>query len=710
MKSRDFSNLFLFPVFLCACLLVYIFGRTSPREQMERRLLAENDRRIRVIETVLREYAWEHLRTSMQHTLGMLDTLQRNDVENADALAMDFLETMRIGASGRVVRLDLAHDWEDQDGFTGTDLSKLLFIQKRSGREEGFIRFDWRPRGQTSAQAAVMYVDTYEPWQWRLAAVAYPGEMSANHMDVIWDYVVEITGEEEGLRSFLLSPEGNLVGASSESSAKFYEKAREDIQSLVTETPHLPGKAWLSRKNLEGEKYLLSCLAVPETPYLLVTLVASDGIARLGHTLNNRLLWSLVVLSLLLAVVAAIWLERLQRQKETIRIEADSAIQKQVQSKTDELEHLIVTLKQNLDAKEKTNQELTRRNNTLKGDKAELEKRSNEILFLNQMGDLLQACQTVEETDKVIAQLSHEFFPDDAGVLCRYNDEQSVMETVMTWGEIFSVEGDFLVEDCWALRRSKVYDVESSEADLICGHLTQKPPHGYVCLPINAQGELLGLLHIEWGGPAPDQSRQAWAGRVESKRRLASTVTEQFGLALANLKLREMLRHQSIRDQLTGLYNRRHMEETLTREIHRARRKHKSLGIIMIDVDHFKRFNDTYGHEDGDVVLRELGSLLKTHTRQEDVACRYGGEEFLLIMPDAELQIAQERAEQLRNRVKTQLKVREQTVTISVGVSVFPEHGAKAEMVVNHADTALYRAKKNGRDQVVVWDESLDTA
>jgi diguanylate cyclase (GGDEF)-like protein len=192
---------------------------------------------------------------------------------------------------------------------------------------------------------------------------------------------------------------------------------------------------------------------------------------------------------------------------------------------------------------------------------------------------------------------------------------------------------------------------------------------------------------------------------TRAKQQLAVTVARQISLSLANLKLYESLQHQSIRDPLTGLFNRRYLEESLTREIHRASRDRQSLGIIMLDVDHFKRYNDTFGHEAGDAVLRELGLFLKKHIRSSDIACRYGGEEFMLILPEASLEHSIERAEQLREGIKhLNLEHHRQPlggITLSLGVAVFPDCGLTGEAVIRAADAALYRAKIQGRDRTV---------
>jgi diguanylate cyclase (GGDEF)-like protein len=134
----------------------------------------------------------------------------------------------------------------------------------------------------------------------------------------------------------------------------------------------------------------------------------------------------------------------------------------------------------------------------------------------------------------------------------------------------------------------------------------------------------------------------------ESKRMVVTRVVRHYALFIINLRLRQTLKREAIRDPLTGLYNRRHMEASLEREAYRAERLHTPVGLVMLDVDHFKLFNDTYGHEAGDIVLRELGNLLRSSIRGEDIACRYGGEEFLLILPDASLDSVMERAEEIR--------------------------------------------------------------
>jgi len=246
----------------------------------------------------------------------------------------------------------------------------------------------------------------------------------------------------------------------------------------------------------------------------------------------------------------------------------------------------------------------------------------------------------------------------------------------------------------------------------VCQHVGNALPRATFCLPLMAQGEALGILYME--AVSGDHSEVTGPKEFlsESDRKLAAVLSEQIGLALANLKLRDTLRNQSVRDALTGLFNRRYLEESLERELSRATRNGGSVAVLMIDIDHFKGFNDTFGHQAGDTLLREVGELLKGRTRGQDLACRYGGEEFAIVMTQASLEAAINRAENLRREVK-QINVQHGgqslgVVNISVGVSIFPVHASAMDELIRLADEALYRAKHGGRDQVVA--SSLKTS
>jgi len=336
----------------------------------------------------------------------------------------------------------------------------------------------------------------------------------------------------------------------------------------------------------------------------------------------------------------------------------------------------------------------------------ELDQRRQEITLLSKMGNLLQACLTIAEAYRVIVRFMKQLFPHTQGMLAMLTDSAAELESVALWRENKSDEKIpkivFTVKDCWALHQNRLYYMGNSTTYPLCHHILPDSVAIYLCVPLIAQGELLGLLHIA-------QSHLITESLNESHQRLAETIADQIALALANLKLRQNLQNQSTRDPLTGLYNRRYLEETLEREFHRAQRHNQTVGVIMVDIDYFKQFNDQFGHDAGDVVLQQLGQFLNEHIRKGDIACRYGGEEFTLILPGAALEVVHTRAKVLNAKVK-KLSVQHRNqnlgmITLSIGVACFPQHGSTAEDVLHAADVALYHAKAQGRDQTIVANE-----
>ncbi len=334
---------------------------------------------------------------------------------------------------------------------------------------------------------------------------------------------------------------------------------------------------------------------------------------------------------------------------------------------------------------------------------AEVQERNQEITFLSQMSSFLQTCATSEEACTAIARFGLQLFPTEVGVIYMFHASRNYVEPAAAWGGATPHEDMFPPADCWALRRGRLHAVGEKDSAMICAHVARhgEPTQPCICAPMMAQGETLGLLYLQAqpvaGGAAP---------LSEAKQQLTAAVAEQIALALSNLKLRETLRQQSVRDPLTGLYNRRFLEEALDRELARLERKNLPLALIMMDVDNFKNFNDTFGHEAGDAVLRDLGGILQRYVRGSDIACRFGGEEFTIVLPEADLEIGRQRAEALREAARELRLVHDGkslgAVTLSLGVAAFPEHGRKREHLMQAADTALYEAKDGGRNCVIV--------
>ncbi|RZM82908.1 PAS domain S-box protein [Leptolyngbya iicbica] len=342
-------------------------------------------------------------------------------------------------------------------------------------------------------------------------------------------------------------------------------------------------------------------------------------------------------------------------------------------------------------------QALQQANQTLATHLDDLRQRNQEMLLLSETSDFLQACRTLEEACSVITTLVEPLFPDCSGSFHITCASRNRIEAVAQWGDRGSSKPEFQPHDCWALRRGKWHQTTPESYGLRCRHMTTTNPQlTTLCIPMIAQGETLGMFHLN----SEDSQLQS-----ESKRQLARTVAEQVGLAIANLHLRETLHNQSIRDSLTGLFNRRYLEESLQKEIARAQRHQTSVAVVMVDVDHFKAVNDTYGHDVGDIALQAIAQVLKTAIRSSDTACRYGGEEMTLVFPDTPLDEAIALAEELRLSIQ-HLVIKEKSqqlcdLSASFGVAVFPQHGILVPDLVRAADAALYRAKTMGRNQVV---------
>ncbi len=339
-------------------------------------------------------------------------------------------------------------------------------------------------------------------------------------------------------------------------------------------------------------------------------------------------------------------------------------------------------------------------------------RRNRDTTILREMSEFLQACQNPEETYPLIARFARELFPNTSGSLFMIQSSDEVLESVSIWGEPVLAVKTFIPQDCWAVRRGRIHQVVERDPLMNCRHLKDYEAPCATCIPLINQGQAIGMLHlqtIDETGPMSDAFMSGPPDLPDEK--LVATFTDHIALALSNLRLKQKLYQLAIRDGLTGLHNRRYMEESLEREIHRAKRKGTSLGILMMDIDHFKNFNDRHGHEAGDTLLKALGNYLKNSVRADDISCRYGGEEFTLILPDLTLETALLRAEALRAGVE-QLRVHYrgwelEKISLSIGVALFPQNGTNWEITLREADKALYEAKESGRNRVVAARPTL---
>jgi diguanylate cyclase (GGDEF)-like protein/PAS domain S-box-containing protein len=377
----------------------------------------------------------------------------------------------------------------------------------------------------------------------------------------------------------------------------------------------------------------------------------------------------------------------------------------------------LVVIGQDITAQKHAEDALRSANQKLNEGMADLEQKTQGMDLITEMVDLLSACPSVEEAYQIIENQLGKLNLADSGMLYMIKPSRNNLQQVAAWGQSVSDSLVFPPGDCWGLRRGRLHTVECDAVThdddhdanpLICPHISSSMPAEYLCLPLVAQGETLGILHlrqlINIESAESSGTPESWFTPQKAKR--IKIIAESLALAIANLMLRTTLRQQSIRDPLTGLYNRRYLEESLERELLRASRSNKNVGLMMIDVDHFKQFNDTHGHPAADVVLSAVAHLFSATVRGEDLVCRYGGEEFVIMLPEADLDTTCQRAEAIREKV-AQLNVQYQgqvlqQISVSIGTGIFPEHGQTPEAIIHSVDQALYRAKNNGRNRVEV--------
>jgi diguanylate cyclase (GGDEF)-like protein len=333
-----------------------------------------------------------------------------------------------------------------------------------------------------------------------------------------------------------------------------------------------------------------------------------------------------------------------------------------------------------------------------RGGLEELELRNRQITLLTELAVGLEAPSSVEEAMRTIGVFGAQVFPVTSASVYLFKPDLNILERATSWG----MPGSPDVLDpasCWALRRGQPHVVHSAEHDLICPHAADAPAEALprLCLPLAAHGATMGLICIHGDGPG------AWTAD-ERVVALGRAFCEQVSLGLSSFELRETLRRQSIVDGLTGLYNRRYLDDALRREVFQAQRRGRTFSVIMVDADHFKRINDIFGHDAGDLVLKAIGRELKAAVRGGDLACRFGGEEFTLVLPDCGKPQAIEKGRRVGELVRGLHLVHGVTplppLTVSAGVATYPEDGEDAERLIVAADRALYAAKRGGRDRV----------
>lgn len=334
-----------------------------------------------------------------------------------------------------------------------------------------------------------------------------------------------------------------------------------------------------------------------------------------------------------------------------------------------------------------------------------LQDKNEQITLLVEMSDIMLACSSQDELCNVMTKYCQRMLHFASGYLYVMHPSKNYLETAASWGTPKTQETTFTPNDCWAIRLGRMHQVNHSHNELICNHVntSSEQVSSFLCIPLMAQNDIYGLLYMEILKETPA------AAFSQNQQLLITAFSELTALAFANVRLRENLRYQSMRDPLTGLYNRRYLEDFLLKQIHQSERTKSPIALLMLDLDHFKKINDTYGHDAGDVALKELGKILQEDIRVGDVAARYGGEEFIVVFYNTDEKTIKTRAENIRETVsRLQVKYGAQPVgpiTISIGIAIYPTHGRTSNELIESADKALYFAKNNGKNRIVLYSD-----
>ena len=317
----------------------------------------------------------------------------------------------------------------------------------------------------------------------------------------------------------------------------------------------------------------------------------------------------------------------------------------------------------------------------------------------------LQLCVNVEQVYQCAAMRLAQLLPETSGTLFALNNSHNILETTSKWitdGCPLQVEDTFDPVSCCGVRAGHLRWRRPKVAELDCDHFHGSAPDAYFCVPFTAQSETMGVLYVQ-------AASEHAVEKIRTRNEGLQQIVQLISITLASLRLRAKLEHQSVRDALTGLFNRHFMKIAFDRELARCVRRKVSMAVLMLDVDHFKKLNDQFGHAAGDAALKEVAATLSRGVRSDDIVCRFGGEEFVILLPEITPEQAYHKAESIRRAVEDLRISFERIVlqaTISIGVRCYLSEGESSEFLLKQADAALYEAKHTGRNRVVVSESA----
>lgn len=330
-----------------------------------------------------------------------------------------------------------------------------------------------------------------------------------------------------------------------------------------------------------------------------------------------------------------------------------------------------------------------------------IRQRTHEIELMHRLANMLAACNNMVEAQQIVSDILPRILGNVNGSVSLMRASRNQLVTQLDWGEAWPGSASFSPEECWSLRKGRAHQSNDAFHSLSCGHMHDMDNDQTLCIPLTAHGNTIGIMHLYFG-----------QGDIKIDpiiEQLAFSVSEHLGLALANLSLQEKLRSQALSDPLTGLFNRRFFEQKLEEHSMNSATSEQPLSLLMLDLDHFKRFNDNFGHDAGDFVLKEISALLKSSVSEDEIACRLGGEELAVLLPHYTMEAATEFANNLCEAVRSMhLEYKGLSLGqlgVSIGVATYPKPASDMESLVKIADNALYMAKDMGRSRVVNYAE-----
>lgn len=679
------------------------------------------------VDTAIRNY----LRGIAEKNRDMVTALYRRvqagelSQNHAMAQAARLFTGQTIGQSGYIYCID-SHGVikvHPSDRLIDKDISENSFVQIQKEKREGYIEYAWANPDEEKKRAKALYMVYFQPWDWIISVSSYRGEFrDLLKVDDFQEQILDITFGETGY-AFVMDTRGRLIIHPELQGTTIYDatddNGRRFIQEICQQKNGRIIYPWKNPGETASRKKLVIFSYIKDLDWIVASSGYLDEFYRPLKTIGYSIV--IAIIFMVMVMIPATWLISLRMAKP---LRVMSGIFKKGAG-TDTIDRMALgwggemdevaqnynrfvnTLEQTRGELEQARTELeervTLRTRELSRRIRQLDRKNMESGLLRKMNEMVQVCHSPSEVFGVIEQFLIKFFPGTSGLLLIHDAHGDHLDAVASWGPSAQDLSAFAPSQCWALRQGKSHFSNKESHPVTCDHTVGLNASATLCEPMVVQGKGPGLLFVMQSKNNPVDPGANESCCLADKQGLATMICEHLGLALSNIQLQETLRQQSIQDPLTGLYNRRFMDEIMVREAGAMVRHNYTVGVLMVDVDHFKKVNDTHGHECGDAVLRELGAYIAGNVRKNDMACRYGGEEFALLLIKSGHKNTMDKASKIVKGVARDLVIHHGeislSITISIGMSLAgPE--LTLEEAMTAADAALYRAKEQGRNRV----------